>query len=123
MTTILVIDDDPGIRRMVRHLLSDAGHVVIEAKDGQEGLRLFREARPNVVITDIIMPNQEGLETIREIRNEAASVLIIAMSGAGSSRMVLDIAGKLGADAALAKPFRAAQLAELVSRLLAPDSP
>jgi two-component system response regulator (stage 0 sporulation protein F) len=119
MTTILVIDDDPGIRLMVTHFLGRVGHVVIAAKDGREGLRLFREAKPALVISDIIMPNQ----TIREIRSEAASVPIIAMSGAGSTRMVLDIAGKLGADAALEKPFRAGELIETVSKLLSPESP
>ena len=123
MTKILVIDDDPRIRLMVSHVLGCVGHVVVAAKDGGEGVRLFREKRPALVITGICMPNGRGLETIHEIRSEAASVLIMAMSGSGPTRMVLDAARKVGADAAIEKPFSDAQLVEAVYNLLSPASP
>jgi DNA-binding NtrC family response regulator len=123
MTKILVIDDDPRIRQLVSHVLGCVGHVVIAAKDGREGVRLFREERPRLVITEICMPNGRGLDTIHEIRSEAASVLIMAMSGAGPTRMVLDAARKVGAGGAIEKPFSDAQLVEAVYNLLSPASP
>ena len=120
MATVLVIDDDPQIWRVVARVLSGAGFRVLEASDGRKGVRLFRDHRPEVILTDILMPEQEGLETIRELRREAPGVAIIAMSGEGQTGTMqfLDFATKLGADAALAKPFRAAELIEAVARLL-----
>ena len=95
---------------------------VIEANDGEVGLKLFRDHRPAVVITDIFMPNHEGIETIRELRREAPTVAIIAMSGAGQGEgtRYLDTARKLGADAVLVKPFRRAKLIATIKRLLSP---
>jgi DNA-binding response OmpR family regulator len=118
MTKILVIDDDSRIRLMVSHVLGCVGHVVVAAKDGGEGVRLFREERPALVITEMLMPNGEGLDTIRRIRDQAALVPIIAMSGAWPTRMVLDVTRKVGADAAIEKPFSDAQLVAAVYNLL-----
>jgi DNA-binding response OmpR family regulator len=125
MARILVIDDDPEMRRMIVQILTAAGHEVLEAKDGREGMSLFHVHQPALVITDILMPEKDGLETILEMRGTASTVAIIAISdgGATSTMMFLDLARKLGADVAIAKPFRERDLVESVSRLLGPESP
>ncbi|HXP32062.1 MAG TPA: response regulator [Stellaceae bacterium] len=122
MATVLVIDDDQQIRRMVVRVLARDNHEVIEASDGQEGLKLFNARHPALVITDILMPEKEGIETIREIRAVAPHVPILAMSGGGTSKAMvfLDVAKALGADSALSKPFRADELIDAVNKLLQP---
>ena len=122
MTTILVIEDEAAFRRMVVRVLADAGHEVTEARDGREGLKLFRAHHPALIITDILMPEREGIETIRALRREAASVAIIAISGGGAPPYLryLDFASKFGADATLAKPFYPAELIETVNRIVPP---
>ncbi len=120
MATILVIDDDPGFRRMVSLVLSRARHVVIDADGGDKGVERFKAERPNLVISDIVMPGKEGIETIREIRALSPTLPIIAMSG-GSANIglhYLDVAQKLGASAILSKPFRPVELVDLVDSLL-----
>lgn len=122
MATILIIDDDPQMRRVVLRILATAGHEVIEAKDGKEGLALFQARHPSLVVTDLLMPEKEGIETIRELRNASATLPILAISGGGQlsrMNMFLEAATKLGATARLAKPFRSSDLIETVSRLLA----
>jgi len=137
MVKVLVIDDDPALRRMVSQVLADAGHQVVEAGDGLEGMQKFQACHPQVVIADIIMPDQEGIQTICEIRAGKSNTAIIAVSGGGRSRsrtaeVYLDLAERFGADAALAKPFRPAELLALIDGLLrerniaadeAPDQP
>jgi CheY-like chemotaxis protein len=120
MAKVLVIDDDPGFRRMVSLVLTRAQHCVIEAEDGNSGLLQFREEKPDLVISDIVMPGKEGIETIREIRALVPDTPIIAMSGGGANIGLgyLEAAGKLGASSILAKPFRPADLAQLVKSLL-----
>jgi CheY-like chemotaxis protein len=120
MAKILVIDDDAAIRRMLVRILTTAGHSVMEAPDGREGIELLHASQTKVVITDIIMPRQEGIETILEIRREAPAVRIIAMSGSSqnSGMSYLDFAAKLGAHAVLAKPFRASALLDAVAEVL-----
>jgi len=119
MAVILIIDDDEAMRRLMVRTLGDA-HTLIEAQNGQDGLALLRERHPDIVITDILMPQKEGIETIREIRQVAPATKIIAVSGGGASHnlMFLDIAKAFGADVALAKPFRPAQLVKIVERTL-----
>jgi CheY-like chemotaxis protein len=120
MSLVLVIDDDAQIRRMARRILAGAGHAVIEAEDGDAGLALVRSGEVALVLTDLIMPNKEGIETIRDIRQICPEMAIIAMSGTGASAsLYLHVAEKLGADAVLSKPFRAAELIETVTRVLA----
>src|SRR5271155_3662471 len=117
MARILIIDDDPQLRRLLARILQSVGHDVNEASNGSDGLARFAEAPPALVITDILMPEKEGIETIRELRRLAPAVPIIAMSGGGASQKsmkFLDMAAKLGATVALAKPFRAPQLIETV---------
>jgi DNA-binding response OmpR family regulator len=121
MALVLVIDDEPQMRRMIRRILSAAEHDAIEASNGREGLAMFQKYRPDIVVTDILMPEKEGIETILEIRRATAATGIIAISGGGVSDnlMFLDIAKKFGADAVLAKPFRAQELIDAVAGLLA----
>jgi DNA-binding response OmpR family regulator len=121
LATILVIDDDQNVRVTLRRILASAGHDVHEAGDGDSGLALCSEIAPALVITDILMPEKEGIETIRELKRAHPSVRIIAISGGGRSGIMdfLDMARQLGADDALQKPFRRAELLAVVDRLLA----
>ena len=119
MARILVIDDEQMLRRTLRALLERAGHAVVEAEDGVEGMAQFKAQRPDLVLTDIIMPNREGVETIGEMRRQAPELPIIAMSGGGSrgGDLFLTLAERLGAT--LAKPIRQAELLAAVDRCLA----
>jgi CheY-like chemotaxis protein len=121
MATILVIDDDEGMRRLILRTLRGAKHELIEAGDGQEALMLVEEHKPDLIITDILMPRKEGIETMREVNERAPSTKIIAISGGGMSHnlMFLDVAKAFGAAAVIAKPFRASELLETVERVLA----
>jgi CheY-like chemotaxis protein len=117
MAKILIIDDDPQIRRLIGRILSGEGHDVAAAENGTDGLRRFRAERPDLVISDILMPEKEGIETIIEIRREAPSIPILAISG-DSGGGFLGFATKLGASRALPKPFRNTELIEVVKQLL-----
>lgn len=120
MARVLIIDDDVALRTTMRKILERAGHEVIEAGDGHEGLARFREEGADVVVTDLIMPEKEGIETILELREEARDVRILAVSGGGSMEPGVRLfdATALGADASLAKPFTIEQLREAVAALL-----
>lgn len=120
MARILVIDDEELVRFTVRHALESAGHEVIEATDGAEGMSQVEAKSIDLVVTDVLMPNKEGIETIRELRLLADPPRIIAISGGGRTGNVdfLELARKLGADDVLAKPFTARELTETVSRVL-----
>src|SRR3954447_13159897 len=117
MALVLVIDDDPGMRTMIERVVRTARHEVITASDGNQGLALCLARKPDIVITDIIMPDREGIETIREMRAAQPGLRIIAVSGAPTLNGVsfLEIAKQFGADAALQKPFRAADLVGTLS--------
>lgn len=122
---ILVVDDERQMRQMITRSLADAGYETIEAKDGRKALHLFRIHRPDLVITDILMPEQEGIETIIQLRHHAPDLPILAISGGSNwsgPLNYLDVALQLGATAALEKPFRIAQLLDTVTRLLASSS-
>ena len=121
MASILLIDDDVDVRTSVQRVLEYAGHTVRAVADGSYGIHSFRQRRPDLVITDIIMPGQEGIETIRELQKIDASIPIIAISGGGPTQSQLDylkLARQFGAVATLWKPFRAAALRELVNDVL-----
>jgi CheY-like chemotaxis protein len=121
MARVLVVDDEKQIRDLIRQMLEGAGHVVIEAPDGRIALRVFRENPAALVITDILMPEQEGLGFIRELRQEFPAVKIIALSG-GSVKVgfdVLDVARRFGAVTALEKPFQLEELLRAVNAALA----
>ncbi len=119
MARILVIDDDAELRALAGLNLKDAGYQVLLAADGNEGLKLFREQPADLVITDIYMPNREGLETIRDMRQRSPKVGIIAISGRATAGTMLGIARKLGADEVLQKPFAMQELLSAVDKVLA----
>ena len=120
MQQILIIDDDEQIRALICAILERAGFGVIEAANGEEGLKLHRARRPDLVITDIIMPDKEGVETIIELRRESPELPLIAISGGGrqSSQDYLALALKLGARRTLSKPFSRGEILEAVRDLL-----
>ena len=120
MALVLVVDDEPLMRRTVRTALEKAGHEVEEAQDGNEGLRKFSELKPDLVVTDIVMPDREGVETIGQMRRLAPDMPIIAMSGGGSvgGTLFLELAEQLGATRTVAKPIRNADLLRLVDECL-----
>ena len=115
---ILVVDDDPGIRKLFRAILTGAGYPVIEAANGIEALEAMRKEAFALVITDLVMPEKEGIETIREIRRTYPRVRIAAMSGAFGWEF-LKIASLLGAEATLLKPVSDQVLLSTVRRLMA----
>jgi DNA-binding response OmpR family regulator len=120
MASILLIDDDEMLRGVLAKALTHGGHNVIQAGDGRQGVELARVAPIDIVITDLIMPVQEGVETIMTLRRERPALPIIAMSGgASNSKLYLDIAGKIGARRVLAKPFTPKELLETIERVLA----
>ncbi len=119
MTKILVIDDDDLVRGMVCNALKKAGFDVIEASNGNEGVAKAQSEDPDVVVTDILMPDKEGIETILEIKATKAKIKIVAISGGGSSKNMtfLDMAKKAGAEKVLSKPFTLSVLLEAISSL------
>jgi two-component system, chemotaxis family, chemotaxis protein CheY len=116
---ILIMDDNPSDRYIMAEALTGAGHQVRQAKDGTEGLALCRERLPTLVVTDIVMAAKDGIETIRELRQLAPNIPILAVSGSEHSEFYLNAVHLLGADAALAKPFGFDQLVQAVADLLA----
>ena len=107
MKSILLVDDDEQLRRMLKTVLQEAGHQVNEARNGNEALEIYNVAPTDLVITDLVMPDKEGLETIIELRRTHPDVKIIAMSGGARTGVhnYLDLAKKLGANYILEKPF------------------
>lgn len=121
MAHILLIDDDDDVRTMLRLILVHCGHTVIEARNGREGLALFPHAAADLVITDIVMPEGEGLEVLMALRHHQPQVKIMAISGGGrvSAADYLHMAKAMGAAKVLAKPFSAEVLMTAVTELLA----
>ncbi|WOI09607.1 response regulator [Thalassospira lucentensis] len=117
---ILFIDDDAMVRQTFTDGLRAAGFTVVSALNGMEGLQKISKAKPDIVVTDIIMPDTDGLNTIREIRKRYKALPIIAVSGGGRTHNMefLGMAKQIGADATLAKPFRISALVEVIHRLL-----
>ena len=120
---ILVIDDEESVRLIVREMLIMEGYEVVIAANGKAGLQLFRNDPTDLIITDIFMPEMEGLETIRELHREYPGVKIIAMSGGGESGMLsfLSYAKRFGALRTLRKPFSREELLANVQELLAEE--
>jgi two-component system, chemotaxis family, chemotaxis protein CheY len=108
MPSILVVDDEDQLRQLIRETLEQAGYCVREARDGQEALRQYRMTRDDLVIMDILMPDQDGLEATTTLRREFPSVKVIVITG-GSDMIgilnFLDVAKMLGACRTLQKPF------------------
>ena len=118
MGRIFVIEDDDQVRMLYRDILVKAGHEVIEARDGREGMRLFRQAPGDLVITDIIMPKKDGVETIRELKRDFPGVKIIAITGARGIFNRLPAAENLGADIVMRKPTTVQEIVVIVTGLL-----
>ena len=120
MAFILVVDDEPAVREVIRRGLEDAGHTVVEAANGKSGLWIFRETRPDLAIVDLFMPEKEGIETIRDMRAEDPAAKIIAISGGGRHGAKALLAGvtDLGATMTLAKPFQNDELLTAVEQAL-----
>lgn len=117
---ILVIEDDRAVRELMLHTLSKAGYRVLSAEDGNEGMNIFRTEHPDLVITDIVMPQKEGFETIMALRKEQPDVKVIAMSGGGrhGTEDYLSVARKLGACRTVAKPFLRDEMLRVVREAL-----
>ncbi|MGD9504532.1 MAG: response regulator [Syntrophobacteraceae bacterium] len=120
MKRILIIDDDEQICAMLRQMLSKAGYLVDDAPNGDVGVRLYRANPYDLIITDIFMPEREGLETIRELRSDFPDARIIAMSGGGNSGELsyLSLARSFGALQSIVKPFNRRELLESVEKAL-----
>jgi len=127
MKRILVIEDDTGQRELFTTMLEEAGYEVIEAPNGKEGLRLFHQQPCDLVLTDIFMPEKEGIETILELKRVGPTVKIIAISGGGhrgsyagrsGADIALEAAKDLGADRTFHKPLKTEHLLVAVDELL-----
>jgi len=120
MARILIIDDEPQIRSMLRLMLERVGYEVAEAPDGIEGIRRYRENPADLIITDLIMPNKDGIGMIIDLKKEFPKVKIIAMSGGGVNRPegYLDGAKKLGAVRTLTKPIDRDEMLKAVKETL-----
>jgi CheY-like chemotaxis protein len=121
MQRVLIIDDDEQVRALLHEILDRAGYEVTEAANGLEGLNLYRAGPVDLVITDLLMPEKEGVETIVELRREFPDARIIAMSGGGrnAGRDYLSIAAQLGAGATMAKPFSRQEVLNAIRDVLA----
>lgn len=120
MARVLIADDDLAVRMMLRQILEEAGHEVAEARNGQEAIRLYRQSPAELLITDIVMPEKDGLETIFELRQDFRDLKIIAMSGARRSGVnsYLQMAQQLGAHRVFVKPWDPKRLLEAVDELV-----
>ena len=120
MAKILVFDDEPSILLMIKKMLERAGHEVDMALNGREGMELLEKNKPDLVITDIIMPEKEGLETIMTLRKRYPEIKIIAISGGGriGPEGYLPSAKHLGADMVFQKPLVQKEFMEAVALLL-----
>jgi DNA-binding NtrC family response regulator len=110
MATILIIDDEASIRILLRSALEAAGYEVTEAANGRQGLELYRRKPTDLVITDILMPELNGLDMLLELTREFLNAKVVAISGAGGEKNVLDVAKLLGARQTFRKPFSMPQL-------------
>ena len=120
MAHILLVDDEPLVVEALSNAIVKKGHTVVTAKDGNQGMERFVEGKFDLVITDIIMPDKEGIEMIMEMRRHAPHTRILAISGGGRTGSVefLQMAKKLGATATLRKPIRLAELYQTLEECL-----
>ena len=124
MARILIIDDEPQIRSMLTLMLERDGFEVVEAPDGVEGIKVYRQNPADLIITDLIMPNKDGIGMIIDLKKEFPDVKIIAMSGGGLNKPdgYLKGAKKLGASCTLTKPIDREEMLRAVRDILR-DSP
>jgi CheY-like chemotaxis protein len=124
MTRILIVEDEPAIRAVLRVMLERAGLEVETAGNGEEGIQAFRRQPADLILCDLFMPDRDGLELIRELRQEFPDVKIIAMSGGGFRGTVdmMLIALQFGAADILDKPFTHATVMRVIQRVLQPPA-
>lgn len=119
MAKILIVDDDSTIRAILIQALKAGGHEVFSAANGKEGMWHSRAVLPDLIVTDLFMPIQEGLELIKELRAQFPHIAILAISGTSvASRAMLAVAMELGATATLEKPFDRETLLAMVEATL-----
>lgn len=125
MTRVLLIDDEDPFRKTIAKLLARAGYEVVEAENGQVGLRMFERESFDAIVTDIIMPDIEGLELIRTVRAQNPKIPVVAMSGGGRvcGMQPLKVAKILGASTVLFKPFDRNELMEAMAAALGKEPP
>jgi len=123
MASIFLIENDEAVREVLRIALMAAGHSVSEAANGRQGINSFRKAPTDVVITDIYMPDRDGLEVVEALRRTHPAVKILAISGASGSMNYLKRAEFLGATRVLAKPLSMPTVLRIVSELLSKNDP
>ena len=116
MAQILIIDDDPDVREFLEYTLNSAGHQTVTAEGGREGLNRFLRAPADLVITDLFMPELDGLELIAGLRTRFPELAIIAMSGRTPN--LLSVARNMGSNEILHKPFSADELVAVVQSVL-----
>jgi CheY-like chemotaxis protein len=118
--TILVVDDDESLRDLLRRMFESVQYQVILASNAQDAISTIGVTPPDIILTDIYMPEADGFELINWLRKNAAAIPVIAMSGTATPRYdQLSIAENLGAIAVIEKPFRQAQIIETIDRILA----
>lgn len=124
MARILIIEDDVSMRHALRAALERRGHQVAEAGDGKAGLSVYQDTVFDLVVTDIIMPGMEGLETVMALKKFSPAIKIIAMSagGKGSATDYLQLAARFGASRIVRKPFTAGEFMAVVDELLGGDA-
>ena len=120
MARILIIDDEPQIRSMLKLMLERDGYEVVEAQDGVAGIKVYRQNPADLIITDLIMPNKDGIGMIIDLKKEFPEVKIIAMSGGGLNKPdgYLKGAKKLGAVCTLTKPIDREEMLRVVKDIL-----
>ena len=125
MASILLIDDDDTLRMVIAEVLRLSGHTVSEAVNGKSGLNLYLAHKHDLVITDIVMPDMDGLELIKALQHAAPRQRIIAISGniELSEPLYLPLAQRMGVQRALAKPVKAEVLLQAVAEVLAEPAP
>jgi two-component system chemotaxis response regulator CheY len=125
MARILFIDDNQQIQNFLPVVLEERGHQVVSAANGKQGLAILRQQPIDLILTDVLMPEMDGLEVLQAVRREFAHVPVIAISG-GSNRLegrdALQLARLLGAKATLSKPFQIADLLTIIRCVLSPES-
>ena len=123
MGSIVVIDDSSTVLQIVAEILAEAGYRVEVFASGKSALQALRAQPVELIITDIYMPDEDGLELIRDSRRICPQTPIIAMSGMSGKRNMLDVAGHFGACCTLLKPFSKAELMEAVKTAIGKSSP
>lgn len=120
MMRVLVMDDEKDMRKFIKEILEAADYEVVVAADGAEGLRQYQSSPIDLVVVDLFMPNREGLETIKALRQRSQELPIIAMSGDALALSLLSIARRIGATEVLQKPFLPEDLLEAIERVFSP---